>query len=126
MFGEVLVNADSAAEVLLAQARLALAADNMNAAMVAAQRALAIDANLIEAQAIVLRALSMLGEHNAAIAGARALDASQLQGDDAFLLADLLTAAEPHAGCAGRIAAPRRAGRNPPGCRAAVDLDGNP
>ncbi len=94
VFGEVLVNADSAAEVLLAQARLALAADNMNAAMVAAQRALAIDANLIEAQAIVLRALSMLGEHNAAIAGARALDASQLQGDDAFLLADLLTAAE--------------------------------
>jgi hypothetical protein len=46
-----------------------------------------------------LRALSVLGEHNAAIEGARALAASQgyaLQGDDAFLLSDLQVAADRH------------------------------
>jgi tetratricopeptide (TPR) repeat protein len=94
VFGEVLVNEDSTAEVLLAQARLALAAQNMEAAKVAAQRALAADAGLLEPQLIVLRALSVQGNHDAAIAGARTLDASQLDGEDAFLLADLLTAAE--------------------------------
>jgi tetratricopeptide (TPR) repeat protein len=94
VFGEVLVNEDATAEVLLAQARLALAAQNMEAAKAAAQRALAVDAGMLEARTIVLRALSVQGEHTAAIAGARLLPASQLQGEGAFLLADLLTAAE--------------------------------
>jgi predicted Zn-dependent protease len=94
VFDEVLVGDDPTAEVLLAQARLSMSAQNMNAAMNAAQGALERDANLIEAQTIVLRALSVLGEHAAAVAGVRALDASQLRGEDAFLLADLLAAAE--------------------------------
>ncbi|MEO6078259.1 MAG: tetratricopeptide repeat protein [Steroidobacteraceae bacterium] len=94
LFGEVLVNDDSTAEVQLALARLAFAAQNMNVAMAAARRAQAIDPNLLETQIILLRAMSIQGEHNAAIAGARTLDAAQLQGDDVFLLADLLTAAE--------------------------------
>jgi tetratricopeptide (TPR) repeat protein len=93
VFSQVLVGDEPTAAVLLAQARLALSAQNMRAAMQAAQKALALDADLIEAQVIVLRALSVLGEHNAAVEGARALS-SQLQGEDAFLLADLLTAAD--------------------------------
>jgi tetratricopeptide (TPR) repeat protein len=96
VFGEVLVGEDPTAEVLLAQARLAMSAQNMNVAMNAAQGALTRDANMIEAQTIVLRALSVLGEHTAAIAGVRALEASQLQGEDVFLLADLLIAADRH------------------------------
>jgi tetratricopeptide (TPR) repeat protein len=97
VFGEVLVNDDSAAEVLLAQARLALSAQNMKVAMDAAKRASAIDDTLIEPQIIVLRAMSVLGQHNAAIAGARALDASTLEGEDIFIVADLLAAAERNA-----------------------------
>jgi tetratricopeptide (TPR) repeat protein len=93
VFGEVLVGSDPTADVLLAQARLQLAAQNMRAAMEAAQRSLALDADQLEAQTIVLRALSVLGEHNAAIEGARALG-KELPGEDAFLLADLLAAAD--------------------------------
>jgi tetratricopeptide (TPR) repeat protein len=94
VFGDVLVHDDSTAEVLLAQARLALSAQNMRAAMDAAQRASTLDADMVEAQTIVLRALSVLGEHNAAIAGAKALNADALQGEDVYLLADLLAAAD--------------------------------
>jgi tetratricopeptide (TPR) repeat protein len=93
MFGEVLVGEDPNAEVLLAQARLAMAGQNMQVAMDAATRAAALDERLIEAQTIVLRALSVLGEHNAALAGARELRPEQLQGNDAFLVADLLIGA---------------------------------
>ena len=71
-----------------------MSAQNMNVAMNAAQGALTRDANMMEAQTIVLRALSVLGEHTAAIAGVRTLEASQLQGEDVFLLADLLAAAD--------------------------------
>jgi tetratricopeptide (TPR) repeat protein len=94
IFGEVLVQPDATAEVQLAHARLAFAAQNMQVASEAAKRALAIEPAIPQAQVLVLRAMSVLGDHSAAIAGARALDASQLQGEDAFLLADLLTAAE--------------------------------
>jgi tetratricopeptide (TPR) repeat protein len=94
VFGEVLVNQDSTAEVQLAHARLAFAAQNMKVATEAAKRALALDSGISEAQVMVLRAMSMLGDHKAALAGARALDASQLKGEDAFLLADLLTSAD--------------------------------
>jgi tetratricopeptide (TPR) repeat protein len=99
VFGEVLVGEDPSAEVLLAQARLASAAQNMRAAMDAAQRALVLNKGLTEAQTIVLRSMSVLGEHNAAIAGTRALIAEtggELPGEDAFLLADLLAAADRH------------------------------
>lgn len=94
VFGDVLVNDDSAAEVLLAHANLAYSAQNMKVAIAAARRALEVEPELVEARLITLRALSLLGEHSAAISGARSIDPSQLQGDDAFLLADLLIAAE--------------------------------
>jgi tetratricopeptide (TPR) repeat protein len=94
VFGEVLVGDDPTPDVLLAQARLALAAHNMHAAIDAAGRAAELDTRLIEAQTIVLRARSVLGEHDAAIAGARALDPADLTGEDVFLLADLLAAAD--------------------------------
>ena len=95
------------------QARLALAAQNMRAAMDGAQRALQMDSDLTEAQVIVLRALSVLGEHDAAIEGARALDAAQLQGEDVFLLADLLIAADRHDEARRELAAPGRAAAKP-------------
>jgi len=93
VFGEVLVGEDPTAEVLLAEARLALAAQNMRAARDAAQRALELDSGLLDARIIVLRAQSVAGEHDAAIAGARAVR-EELEGDDVFLLADLLIAAD--------------------------------
>lgn len=95
VFREVLVGDDPTAEVLLAEARLALAAQNMHAAVDAAQRALTLDSGMTEAETIVLRAESVLGEHDKAIAGARELG-GQLEGEDVFLLADLLTAADRH------------------------------
>lgn len=92
VFSDVLVGEDPSAEVLLAQARLAYAAQNMQAAVDAALRAAALDGGQIETQVLVLRALSVMGEHNGAIAGAEELE-GQLQGDDVFLVADLLSAA---------------------------------
>jgi tetratricopeptide (TPR) repeat protein len=92
VFGAVLVGEDPAPEVLLAQARLEFAAQNMGAARRTAQRAVDLDNRLLEARTIVLRSQSVLGEHNAAIAGARELGAF-MQGEEAFLLADLLDAA---------------------------------
>jgi tetratricopeptide (TPR) repeat protein len=94
VFGDVFVNEESTAEVQLAQARLAFNAQNMKVAMEAARSALALDPDLTEAQTIVLRALSATGDHKAAIAGAQALDAGNLQGEEVFLLADLLSAAD--------------------------------
>jgi len=93
LFSEVLVGEDPTAEVLLAQARLAMSAQNMQAAIDAGQRASALATELIEPQVIVLRALSVLGEHNAALAGARELPEEALEGEDVFLVADLLSAA---------------------------------
>jgi tetratricopeptide (TPR) repeat protein len=94
LFGDVLVGDDPTADVLLAQARLALAAQNMKVALDAAQRAATLDTRLTEAKTIALRAQSVLGEDAAAIAGARALDAAELEGEDIYLLADLLLAAD--------------------------------
>ena len=93
VFGDVLVNDDSTSEVLLAEARLAMAANNMQVARTAAERALTLDSELVEARIIILRALSVQGEHDAAIEGARALH-GVLEGEDLFLVADLLTAAD--------------------------------
>ncbi|MDQ2640901.1 MAG: tetratricopeptide repeat protein [Pseudomonadota bacterium] len=93
LFSEVLVGDDPSFEVLLAQARLAMSAYNMGAAIEAATRASALAPELVEPQVIVLRALSLLGEHTAAMAGAVRLPPEQLQGENAFLLADLLQSA---------------------------------
>jgi tetratricopeptide (TPR) repeat protein len=99
VFGDVLVGDDPSADVLLAQAQLGVAAQDMRSAMDSAQRALAIEADMISAQTLVLRALSTLGEDNAAIEGARALVKSQgdsLKGEDVFILPDLQVAADHH------------------------------
>ncbi len=99
VFGDVLVGEDPSADVLLAQAQLGVAAQDMRAAMNSAQRALAIEADMMPAQTLVLRALSTLGEDNAAIEGARALVKSQgdsLKGEDVFILPDLQVAADHH------------------------------
>jgi len=114
VFREVLVGDDPTSEVLLAEARLALAAQNMRVAREAAGRALKLDSDLTEARVIELRAQSVQGEHDAAIAGARAL-AGQLGGEDVYLLADLLTAADRHADARRELdtlaaAAPTRVG----------------
>lgn len=93
LFSEVLVGEDPTAEVRLAQARLAMAAQNMEGALDAAQQAAALDPGMIEAQIIAMRALSVLGEHEAALAGARELPLDQMEGEAAFLLADLLIGA---------------------------------
>jgi tetratricopeptide (TPR) repeat protein len=93
LFGEVLVGEDPNAEVLVAQARLALSAHNMEAAIEAATRAAELEPGFVEPQVIVLRALSVLGDHGAAIAGAREIPAEYLQEDNAFLMADLLMSA---------------------------------
>jgi tetratricopeptide (TPR) repeat protein len=94
VFTDVLVGEDPAPEVLLAQARLAFAAQNMEAARTAAQRALKLDAEMMEARSIQLRAQSVLGQHDSAIASARELGPDSLAGTDNFLLADLLDAAD--------------------------------
>lgn len=115
VFREVLVGDDPTSEVLLAEARLALAAQNMRVAREAAGRALKLDSDLTEARIIELRAQSVQGEHDAAIAGARALAGQQLGGEDVYLLADLLTAADRHADARRELdtlaaAAPTRVG----------------
>lgn len=94
IFGDVLVGDDPTADVLLAEARLALAAQNMDVALKSARRAAELDSRLTEATTIALRALSVLGNDDEAIAGARALPAETLTGEDVYLLADLLNAAD--------------------------------
>ena len=93
VFSEVLVTEDPTAEVRLAQARLALGSQNMRAAIEHAQQARALDADLLEAVVIELRARSVLGEHDAAITGARELGDALVE-DNAFLVADLLAGAD--------------------------------
>jgi len=93
VFGDVLVSDDPTAEVLLAEARLAMAAHNMKVARASAEKALTLDSELVEARIIILRTLSMQGQHDSAIEGARALK-GVLEGEDMFLVAALLTAAD--------------------------------
>ena len=93
VFTDVLVGEDPTAEVRLAQARLAMGAQDMRAAIGHAKQARELDADLLEAATIELRARSVLGEHDEAIAGAREL-APVLEEENSFLLADLLAAAD--------------------------------
>jgi predicted Zn-dependent protease len=95
VFSDVLVGTDPTATVKLAQARLAFGAQDMRAAIAAAQAAQAMDTDLTEAAVIELRARAVLGEYDAAISAARALG-DQLDEDNAFLVADLLVAADRH------------------------------
>lgn len=95
VFSDVLVGPDPTAPVKLAQARLAFGAQDMRAAIAAAQAAQALDTDLTEAAVIGLRARAVLGEYDAAISAARALGGGPAE-ENAFLLADLLVAADRH------------------------------
>ncbi len=95
VFSDVLVGPDPTATVKLAQARLAFGAQDMRAAIAAAQAAQAMDTDLTEAAVIELRARAVLGEYDAAISAARALG-DRLDEENAFLVADLLVAADRH------------------------------
>lgn len=93
IFSEVLAGSDPTAEVLLAQARLAQQSYDLKAAVELAERALAIDARMTDARLLAIRSRAMLGEVDAAVAAAREIQ-DQLAGDDVFIVADILEAAD--------------------------------
>lgn len=93
VFGQVLVGDYPTSDVRLAQARLALDAQDMNGAATAARQARDLGATLAETVPIELRARAMLGQTDMAIEGARALG-DALGEEHAFLLADLLGIAD--------------------------------
>ncbi len=95
VFTDTLVGEDPTADVRLAQARLAFGASNMRAAIDAARQARELRTDLAEAAVIEARALAVLGEHDNALSVARATK-DILADEEAFLVADLLAAAERH------------------------------
>jgi len=93
VFGDVLLGEDPTAEVVLAQATLALHAYDWRKAVQLAERALSLQGRLVPAQVVRVRARSMLGETEAALTEARELQ-GKLSGEDVFLVADVLAAAQ--------------------------------
>jgi len=91
VFGDVLAQDDPTAEVLLAHARLALAAYDLGRAVELANRALALESQLTDARLVVVRAQALLGQTEAALTTARDI-AGSLSGEDRFLVADVLLA----------------------------------
>ncbi|MEN9705388.1 MAG: hypothetical protein RLZZ393_1267 [Pseudomonadota bacterium] len=95
IFGDVLVGEEPTAEVLLAQATLALHAYDASKALQLAQRASGIQQGLIAARIVQVRAHALLGDTEAALVAARALE-GRLAGDDVYLVADVLAAGRRH------------------------------
>ena len=93
VFGEVLLGDDPTAEVLLAQATLALHAYDYKGAVKYADQALSLRAAALPAQLVKVRAQALLGDVEPALALARELD-GKLADEDAFLAADVLAAAQ--------------------------------
>jgi len=93
VFTDVLSGPDPTAEVLLAQARLAQQSFDLNAAIGHAEKALEIDTRLSEARLLIIRSRVMLGQVDEALAQAREIQ-GDLSGEDAFIVADVLTAAD--------------------------------
>ena len=93
VFGDVLVGTDPTAEVLLAQARLAQQAFDLATAIKLGERALAIEPNLLDAKTLIIRCRAMRGDVDGALTAARELN-GQLSGEDQFLVADILNAAD--------------------------------
>lgn len=93
VFTEVLSGPDPTAEVLLAQAKLAQQSFDLNAAIKYAERALELEQRLTEARVLIIRCRVMLGQVDAALTQAREIQ-GDLSGEDAFLVADVLSAAE--------------------------------
>ena len=92
VFGDVLMTDDSTADVVMAQALLALHAYDLRAALRLAERALEIESSLLPARVVIIRAQSLLGETDTALAAARELQ-GQLGGEDVFLVTDVLNSA---------------------------------
>lgn len=93
VFSDVLSGPDPTAEVLLAQAKLAQQSFDLNAAIKLAERALDLESRLNEARVLIVRCRVMLGDVDAALSQAREMQ-GDLTGEDAFIVADLLTAAD--------------------------------
>lgn len=93
VFREVLTGTDPTAEVLMAEARLAQQSFDLKAAIRLAERALELESRLGEAKVMIARARAMLGDMDGALALARQAQ-PDLSGEDAFIVADLLDAAD--------------------------------
>lgn len=93
VFGQVLVGSDPTAEVLLAQARLAQQSFDLAGAIKFAERALAIEPALLDAKTLIARCRAMQGDVDGALVAARELE-GQLNGEDRFLVPDILNAAD--------------------------------
>ena len=90
VFGDVLVDDDATADVVLAQATLALHAYDWHRTVTLAQRAIDLETGLVPARVVQIRARALLGETDAALAAATDLR-DRLGGEDAFLIADVLS-----------------------------------
>jgi tetratricopeptide (TPR) repeat protein len=93
VFGQVLASDDPTSDVVLAQATLALHAFDLTAAVNLARRALEMDTSLVQAKLLILRAQALQGDYDDALTAARELQPT-LAGDDLFVVADVLNAAD--------------------------------
>jgi len=93
VFGQVLAKDDPTSDVVLAQATLALHAFDLTAAVSLARRALEMDTSLVQAKLLILRAQALQGDYDDALTAARELQPT-LAGDDLFVVADVLNAAD--------------------------------
>jgi tetratricopeptide (TPR) repeat protein len=93
VFGQVLAKDDPTSDVVLAQATLALHAFDLTAAVSLARRALEMDTSLVQAKLLILRAQALQGDYDDALTAARELQ-PDLAGDDLFVVADVLNAAD--------------------------------
>jgi tetratricopeptide (TPR) repeat protein len=93
VFTEVLSGPDPTAEVLFAQARLAQQSFDLNAAIKFAEAALELDTRLADARLLIIRSKVMLGQVDEALTQAREIQ-GDLSGEDAFVIADVLSAAD--------------------------------
>jgi tetratricopeptide (TPR) repeat protein len=93
VFTDVLSGPDPTAEVLLAQAKLAQQSFDLKAAIKLAERALDLESKLSDARVLIVRCRLMLGDVDQALAQAREMQ-GELTGEDSFIVADLLVAAD--------------------------------
>ena len=93
VFGDVLVDDDATADVVLAQATLAPHAYDWRHAADLAQRALDLETGLTAARVVQIRALALLGDTDAALAAATEVQ-PRLGGEESFLVADVLGSAQ--------------------------------
>ena len=93
VFGDVLLGDDPTAEVVMAQATLALHAYDYKAALKLSDRALELRSGFVPARLLKVRVQALSGDVEPALQLAKELD-GKLGEDDAFLAADVLAAAQ--------------------------------